>query len=74
MPDEELIQRVKRATRELADASPDGDVAGEQVAEKLGMNPDDVALHHAFKVAASRGDFQCEAWEGGMGLPGIIRI
>jgi hypothetical protein len=74
MPDEELIQRVNKAARELADASPDGEVTGEQLAEKLGMKPDDVALYHALKVAASRGDLQCEAWEGGMGLPGIIRI
>lgn len=74
MPDEELVQRVNKATRQLADASPDGDVAGEQLADKLGMNPGDVALYNALRVAASRGDLQCQAWEGGMGLPGIIRV
>jgi hypothetical protein len=74
MPDEQLIQRVREATRQLVDASPDGDATGNQVARRLGMQPDDVALRNALKVAARRGDLQCEDWEGGMGLPETIRV
>ena len=74
MPDEDLVRRVVRATQELAAESPDGDVDGNDVARVLGEDADSAGMHHAFKVAADRGLLHCQAWEGGMGLPSIVRV
>ena len=74
MPDEDLVKRVVDTSRELAADSPNGDVDGKDVAVKIGMHRGDVAMHHAFKVAADRRLLRCQAWEGGMGLPGIVRV
>ena len=73
MPDEDLVKRVVDASRELIAESMSGDIEGKDVAEKIGMDPDGAEMHHAFKVAADRGLLRCQAWEGGMGLPAIVR-
>jgi hypothetical protein len=74
MPDEELIQRVVNAARRLAQGSPSGEISGEEVAQALRIDPGDSALYDALRVAERRGRLDCEAWEGGMGLPATIRV
>ncbi len=76
MPDEELIQQLVNATRELAADSPSGEVEGVEVAKKIGIDPEDpgAKLYHAFKVAERRGRLACGYWPGGMGLPVNVRV
>lgn len=76
MPDEELIQQLVNAARELAADSPSGEVDGEDIARKIGGDPEDpgAKMYHAFKVAERRGRLACGYWPGGMGLPKMVRI
>lgn len=73
MPNEDLIRRVVKTSRELTAESPNGDVDGKDVAARLGEDADGAAMHHAFKVVADRGLLRCQAWEGGIALPSIVR-
>ncbi len=74
MPDESLIEAVIDAARRMCPASLSGDVEGAEIAHEVGRDPDDVDLYYAFQTAERRGDLECLAWIGGMGLPGIVRI
>lgn len=76
MPDEELIERLVKAVRELAPESPSGEVDGEDVAKRIGADAEDpgAKMYQAFKVAERRGRLACRSWPGGMGLPRMIRI
>jgi hypothetical protein len=73
MPDEELIQQVVTAVKQLAQDSPSGEVDGEAVAEKLGIDTEGADLYHAFKVADERGRIRVGSWPGGMGLPHMVK-
>jgi hypothetical protein len=75
MPDEELIEQLVGAARELAAESPSGEVDGEDVAKRIDADPEDpgAKMYHAFKVAERRGRLACRGWRGGMGLPRMIR-
>ena len=74
MPDAELTKEVTDAALRLISASRSGDVDGEQVAREIGRDPDDTDVYYALREADRRGDIQCEAWRGGMGLPAFVRL
>jgi len=66
---EERVQRLVKATRWLADQSSTGYVSGEDVARAAEIPTDDAIAYHALREAERRGLLECEAWQGGMGLP-----
>lgn len=74
MPDEDLIADVVDAAHGLISESRSGDVEGTEIAAALGRDSDDVEMFWAFKEADRRGLLDCLAFEGGMGLPGIVRL
>lgn len=74
MPDEQLQEQLLDTARRLAADSRTGDVDGEDVARELGCDPNDAALYDAFRVAEHRGELECQAWRGGMGLPAMVRV
>jgi hypothetical protein len=73
MPDEELIQQVANAVRQLGESVPSGEVEGGAVADHLGIDPEDSDLFWAFKVAAERGRITVGNWPGSMGLPEMVK-
>jgi hypothetical protein len=73
MPDEELIQRLVATAKQLSQDSPSGEVEGEAVAEKLGIDTEGADLFWAFKVAEERGLIRVQGWRGGMGLPYTVK-
>ena len=73
MPNEELIQQVVMAAKQLAQDSLSGEVDGKAVAERLGVDPESADLHYAFKFAEERGRIRVGGWEGSMGLPYMIK-
>ena len=74
MPDEELIQQLVEAVKQLAQDSASGEVDGKAVAERLGIDSESADLFHAFKVADERGRIRVEGWRGGMGGPYTIKV
>jgi len=76
MPDADLADALTEAAQRLISASPNGDVEGRDVALEIGRDPadPDASLHHAFNEIKRRGTLECFAFEGGMGLPGIVRL
>lgn len=73
MPNEELIQQLVAAVKELAQDSPSGEVEGEAVPERLGIDTEGADLYYAFKVAEERGLIRVQGWRGGMGLPYTVK-
>lgn len=73
MPDEELIQRVVTAVDQLAQDSRSGEVDGEDVAKRLGVEPEGADLYYAFKVADERGRIRVGSWPGSMSIPNMIK-
>ncbi len=74
MPDEELIQQLVAAVKQLAQDSPSGEVDGNAVAERLGIDSESSDLYYAFKVAEERGRIRVEGWRGGMGGPYTVKV
>lgn len=74
MPDAELAEALTNAALRLISASQSGDVEGNDVAQEIGRDPDDIAIYNAFREVERRGDLECLAWEGGMGLPTMVRL
>jgi hypothetical protein len=73
MPDEELIQQVVTAVKQLAQDSPSGEVDGEEVAEHIGIGTEGADLYYAFKVAEERGRIRVGSWPGSMGVPHMVK-
>jgi hypothetical protein len=74
MPDANFTQEVTDAAFRLISASRTGDVEGNDIALEVGRERGDVDVYYALREAARRGELECQAWEGGMGLPGIVRL
>jgi hypothetical protein len=73
MPNEELIQQVATAAKQLSQDSPSGEVDGEAIAERLSINTESTDLYYAFKFAEERGLIQVKGWQGGMGIPYTVK-
>jgi hypothetical protein len=74
MPDADFTDEVTQTALRMISAGRDGDVDGEDVARELGRDPDDLDVYYALREAQRRGDLECDAWRGGMGNPGFVRL
>jgi hypothetical protein len=70
MPDMELTQEVIDVSTRLIDASREGEIEGKDVAAEI--DRPDIDLYYAFKEAKRQGALTMY-FEGGMGLPSMIR-
>jgi len=70
MPDMELTQEVIDVSTRLIDASREGEIEGKDVAAEI--DRPDIDLYYAFQEAKRQGALTMY-FEGGMGLPSMIR-
>jgi hypothetical protein len=74
MPNADLVDVLTRAAIGLINADMTGTVDGESVAAAVGRSPHDAEVYWAFQEIRRRGDLSLDAWRGGMGLPGFVRL
>jgi hypothetical protein len=68
----DMKQQVIDTSLRLIDESERGQIEGSEVAEDLGMDPEDSALYNAFREACDQGYLRCD-FPGGMQIPHMIR-
>jgi hypothetical protein len=74
VPDADFTKEVTDAALKLISASRTGEVEGDEIAREAGRESGDIDVYYALREADRRGDLECRGWEGGMGLPGIVRL
>jgi hypothetical protein len=70
----DFVEVVVDTALKLISGSQTGDVDGDQVAHAVGRDPHDIDVYYALRTADRRGDIECVAWRGGMGLPAFVRL
>jgi hypothetical protein len=74
MPDADFAREVMEAACRLISASRTGDVEEVEIAREVGREADDMDVYYALREADRRGDLDCTAWQGGLGLPAMVRL
>lgn len=73
-PHADLVAEVTRTALQMISAERTAMVDGEKIAADLGRGPHDMDMYYAFREIQRRGDLDFDAWRGGMGLPGIVKL
>jgi hypothetical protein len=73
-PKADLVAEVTHTALQMISADRTGMVDGEKIAAELGRGPHDADMYYAYREIQRRGDLDFDAWRGGMGLPGIVKL
>jgi hypothetical protein len=73
-PQADLVAEVTQTALQMISAERTGLVDGEKIAAELGRGPDDMDMYYAYREIQRRGDLDFDAWRGGMGLPGTVKL
>ena len=73
-PPADLVAEVMQTALQMISTERTGMVDGEKIAAELGRGPHDMDMYYTYREIQRRGDLDFDAWRGGMGLPGIVKL
>jgi hypothetical protein len=73
-PRADLVAEVTLTALQMISAERTGMVDGEKIAAELGRGPHDMDMYYAYREIQRRGELDFDAWRGGMGLPGMVKL
>ena len=75
MLDSDLRELLLETARHLIDASDDARAGGAEIAREIGLSPEDIAVHDAFREIEDRRELKLSDWDDGRaGLPRLVQL
>jgi hypothetical protein len=74
MPDNALANQLAVEAERMLNATSETYISGDDVARAIGRDPEEAAVHDAFREIERRGTLKLDGWRGGMGLPAFVGL